>query len=36
MSLGDIPGILDAWAMVAGRIFINFWRASVEMEVIDI
>ena len=29
ISAGDTPGILDAWAIVFGRIFCNFWRASI-------
>ena len=31
MSLGDMPGIREACAMVSGSIFESFWRASMDI-----
>ena len=36
MSLGDTPGILLAWAMVSGLIFVSFCRASVDSDCISL
>ena len=36
MSLGEIPGMRDAWAMVSGSIFVNFCLASVESDLMSL
>ena len=35
MSVGDTPEIRDAWPTVAGRIFINFCRASIPWQAVQ-
>ena len=35
MSAGDMPGILEAWATVSGRILASFCLASVDMAFIE-
>ena len=34
-SLGETPGMRLAWAMVSGSVLISFWRASVEIAVME-